>query len=162
MAFTFKSMQENDAHAIITWHYEAPYDFYNAESDLEDLAELLDPHSWEETYYSVFNEQHELAGFFVFKRVDDETLEIGLSLRPDLTGKGIGVAFLDAGLAFARDHFATARFCLNVAAFNRRAIRVYERAGFVPLHTFLHQTNGGEYEFLHMVRPIDPGKEALH
>jgi [ribosomal protein S18]-alanine N-acetyltransferase len=185
MAFTFKPMQENDAHAIITWHYEAPYDFYDAESDLEDLAELLDPHSWEETYYAVFNEQHELAGFFVFKRVDDETLEIGLGLRPDLTGKGIGVAFLDAGLAFARDHFATptkyniaskymqdaglafardhfatARFCLNVAAFNRRAIRVYERAGFVPLHTFLHQTNGGEYEFLHMVRPIDPGKEA--
>jgi ribosomal-protein-alanine N-acetyltransferase len=71
-------------------------------------------------------------------------------------------AFLESGLAFAQHHFATARFCLNVAAFNKRAIRVYERAGFVPLHTFLHQTNGGEYEFLHMVRPIDPGKEALH
>lgn len=33
-----------------------------------------------------------------------------------------------------------------------RAIRLYEQVGFTPLNTFLQRTNGGEYEFLRMVR----------
>jgi RimJ/RimL family protein N-acetyltransferase len=36
----------------------------------------------------------------------------------------------------------------------QRFIRVYERAGFTPLNTFLQRTNGGTYEFLRMVRTI--------
>ncbi|HEY6285153.1 MAG TPA: GNAT family N-acetyltransferase [Ktedonobacteraceae bacterium] len=61
-----------------------------------DLAELFNPQNWEESYYSVFNEENELVGFFVFKR-DNQTVEVGLGLRPDLTGKGLGRAFLNAG-----------------------------------------------------------------
>ena len=86
---------------------------------------------------------------------DDGTLEIGLGLRPDLTGKGLGLDFVRAGLAFAGELFAPARFRLAVATFNRRAIRVYERAGFRPVRTFANPTNGGVYEFLEMARPAD-------
>ena len=37
-----------------------------------------------------------------------------------------------------------------MATFNRRAITVYERAGFVAVRTHIHRTNGGEWEFLEM------------
>jgi ribosomal-protein-alanine N-acetyltransferase len=42
---------------------------------------------------------------------------------------------------------------LSVATFNERAIRVYARAGFSPLRTFDHATNGAIHRFLEMTRP---------
>ena len=66
---------------------------------------------------------------FVIKPADD-VAEIGLGLRPALTGRGLGAASLEAGLRFAADRFGARGFALAVAAFNRRAITVYERAGF--------------------------------
>jgi len=150
--FTFNKMKLEDAHQIASWHYEAPYDFYDWDRDPEDLAELFNPQSWEESYYSVFNEENELVGFFVFKR-DNQTVEVGLGLRPDLTGNGLGRAFLNAGLTFGQHHFSVGVWSLNVATFNTRAIHLYEHVGFTPLNTFMHHTNGGEFEFLSMVRP---------
>jgi ribosomal-protein-alanine N-acetyltransferase len=40
-----------------------------------------------------------------------------------------------------------------VASFNERAIKVYERAGFVTTRAFDHETSGGVYRFLEMTRP---------
>ncbi len=79
MKFTLNKMKQEDAHQIASWHYEAPYDFYDSDQDPEDLAELLNPQSWQESYYSVFNEENELVGLFVFKR-DSQTVEVGLGL----------------------------------------------------------------------------------
>jgi ribosomal-protein-alanine N-acetyltransferase len=73
-------------------------------------------------------------------------------LRPDLTGRGLGLEFLAAALQFGRRRFAPAGFRLAVATFNERAIRVYERAGFRRVEVFTHHTNGGDYPFLLMIR----------
>jgi [ribosomal protein S18]-alanine N-acetyltransferase len=151
--FTFKKRAEEDAHQIASWHYPPPYDFYDMDQDPEDLAELLDPQTWQEPNYSVFNEENELVGFFDFKP-DGQTVEVGLGLRPDLTGRGLGRAFITAGLTFGQELFSVEVWSLRVATFNTRAIRLYEHAGFTRLNTFLQHTNGGEYEFLRMVRPI--------
>ena len=69
-------------------------------------------------------------------------------------GKGLGRAFINAGLAFGQEHFSVGVWSLSVATFNTRAIRLYEHVGFTPLTTFLQHTNGGEYEFLRMVRKV--------
>lgn len=152
MQFTLNKMKQEDAHQIASWHYASPYDFYDWDKDPQDLAELLDPRSWQETYYSVFNEENDLVGFFGFKP-DGQNVEVGLGLQPDLTGKGLGQAFLNSGLEFGLEHFPVKMWSLSVATFNTRAIRLYMHGGFIPLTTFMHHTNGGEYEFLRMVRP---------
>ena len=152
MKFIFQPRAQEDAHQIASWHYPPPYDFYDLDHDPEDLAEFLDPQTWQEPYYSVFNEESELIVFFTFQQ-NGQTVEIGLGLRPDLTGKGLGRAFINAGLAFGQEHFSVGVWSLSVATFNIRAIRLYEHVGFTPLTTFLQHTNGGEYEFLRMVRP---------
>jgi ribosomal-protein-alanine N-acetyltransferase len=118
---------------------------------------LLDPRNWEDMYYAAEDEHGWLIGFFEFKRQAD-TVEIGLGLRPDLTGQGIGLSFLEAGLEFARARYAPRRFRLAVTTFNLRAMKVYERAGFRPTRTFRHQTNGGIYEFVEMERAADAGR----
>ena len=112
MPFTFTYMNEEDAETILAWRYEAPYTIYmiggnSAEERAAGKAEMLDRRS---PYYAVRDEQGELVGFFNFGTsslvwnsdqpgiyIDDKTLPVGLGMRPDLTGKGLGSAFVEAG-----------------------------------------------------------------
>jgi ribosomal-protein-alanine N-acetyltransferase len=149
--YRFEPMSDDRARAIADWRYDPPYDFYNSVADPGDLAELLDPAQRANVYFGVLSASGDLVGFFMFKREGD-TVEVGLGLRPDLTGLGLGLPFLLAGLEFARSRYAPARFRLAVAAFNQRAIQVYERAGFRRGESYMHWTNGGEHEFLRMER----------
>jgi ribosomal-protein-alanine N-acetyltransferase len=150
MLFKFKLMDETYAHAIANWHYEGIYAFYDMDQDIEDLEELLNPHSWADRYYAIVNECDELIGFFCFEQ-ENGAVTIGLGLRPDYTGKGLGQAFVEAGLEFAKK-FNPTMFRLSVATFNQRAIRTYERTGFKSDGVFINETNGGQHEFLRMVR----------
>jgi [ribosomal protein S18]-alanine N-acetyltransferase len=149
-AYVFEPMSDEQAREISAWSYEAPYDFYDSTSDADDLAELLDPKRREGSYFAAF-EGDELVGFFQFERKGG-TLDVGLGLRPDLTGKGLGLEFMLAGLEFARRRFDPEGFSLSVATFNERAIRVYERAGFRRGEVYVHHTNGADYPFLLMTR----------
>ena len=149
--YRFRQMTDEEATQISGWHYDPPYDFYDATSDPDDLRELLDPKRRKDAYFSVFAADGALVGFFQFER-EGTTVDVGLGLRPDLTGQGLGIEFLLAGLEFARGRFSPERFTLSVATFNERAIRVYERAGFRRVKVFMHHTNGGEHPFLLMTR----------
>jgi ribosomal-protein-alanine N-acetyltransferase len=145
-------MSQEEAEAIATWRYEPPYDFYDSPADAGDLAELLDPVQRGEGYFSARDFAGELIGFFQFRREGD-VVGVGLGLRPDFTGRGLGQSFLEAGLVFARNRFAPRSFRLSVATFNKRAIAVYERGGFIARRTFTHETNGGLFPFVEMERP---------
>ncbi len=151
MHFALRPMTETDAQAIAAWHYDGVYAFYDADADADDLAELLSPASWVEAYHAVVDASGELVGYCSFEQ-EGGTVTVGLGLRPDLTGRGLGQSFVEAALAFARARYAPQRFRLSVAAFNRRAITVYERAGFTRVRTFMQRTNGGEFEFVEMAR----------
>jgi len=98
------------------------------------------------------DEANERVGIFTFIQRGG-VVEIGLAMRPDLTGRGLGLSFVEAGLDFARHRYAPTRFTLDVAIFNVRAQRVYERAGFRPLDTFSRRFKGKQCEFLAMSRP---------
>ncbi len=160
MKFSLVPMDEGAARAICSWRYPEPYSIYDGNS--RNLRYILDPQSF---YYAVVDENGDLTGFFCFgvdaqvpgelddaERNDPDVLDVGLGMRPDLTGRGYGLDFVRAGLAFARETFAPARFRLAVFTFNRRAIRVYEKAGFRAIRTFTTETDSGERELLLMLR----------
>jgi [ribosomal protein S18]-alanine N-acetyltransferase len=145
-------MTQGEAEAVAGWSYDPPYGFYDARADESDLAELLDPAQREDRYFSASREGGELIGSFVFKR-DGDVVVVGLGLRPDLTGLGLGPPFVELGLDFARERFAPRHFRLTVAEFNERAIAVYCRVGFTVTRAFVHETNGGLFPFVEMERP---------
>jgi RimJ/RimL family protein N-acetyltransferase len=112
---------------IVAWRYPPPYDFYDGD---------VDPVTNPERFFEARDTDGRIVGFYYFEQRGDE-VEYGLGLRPDLTGRGRGLRFVLAGLAFANEHYQPGRVVLHVAEFNQRALRVYERAGFrvVSQHT---------------------------
>jgi len=154
-AFRFRPLTQADAEAIAAWHYSEPYAFYDWTADPADLTELLDPAARADAYSAVEDAAGELIGHFSFKPCGPGTIVIGLGLRPDHTGRGLGGAFLQAGIEHAQLRYQPQELSLAVATFNERAITVYERTGFTAVRTYMHHTNGGDWEFVEMRRPAD-------
>jgi [ribosomal protein S18]-alanine N-acetyltransferase len=123
------------------WRYPPPYDFYDG-----DIDPPLNP----ERYFVALDRESELVGFYYFEEKPPD-LDFGLGLRPDLVGQGLGLDFFNVGLAFARERYEPRRVYLHVAAFNERARRVYERAGFEVVSRHVRSFERfGEVPFLTM------------
>jgi [ribosomal protein S18]-alanine N-acetyltransferase len=147
----FVPMTQEEAETIADWRYEPPYDFYDARADESELALLLDPERRAGRTFSAHDEAGELVGFFTYY-ADGAAGVVGLGLRPDLTGGGLGLSYVEQSLDFARERFCPKRFRLSVAEFNKRATTVYKRAGFVRTRSFSDETGRGVFAFLEMER----------
>jgi [ribosomal protein S18]-alanine N-acetyltransferase len=150
MTYEFNVMTQEQAENIaFNWHYEGEYSFYDMEADEEDLAEFLDPKKRGTSTYAV-TERNELVEFLSVIKISDKTFDIGLGMRPDLTGKGKGIGFLREGMDFIQSEFSPRNITLSVATFNQRAIKAYRKVGFTDKKTFTQDTNGRKFEFLKM------------
>ena len=166
--FRFEPITEADACAIVGWRYDGPYAAYDCPPDeaAQTVRLMLDPASG---YYAARDEDGDLVGYCCFgadARVpggdysDDGVLDVGLGLRPGLTGRGNGRAFVEAIKSFAHTRFDRRQLGLTVAAWNRRAVRVYESAGFRTIHTFTHDSPdgraNGSTDWLQLIRDDRP------
>lgn len=131
-------LTKEEAKKINTWTYEEPYSLYSFSGEKEVIEELLDG-----TYYGCCDDQGDLIGYFCFGANaqvpggrdanlygGEDVIDIGLGMKPALTGKGIGKEFFQAGIAFATKEFNAKMFRLSVATFNTRAITLYKNIGF--------------------------------
>jgi RimJ/RimL family protein N-acetyltransferase len=142
-------MWEPDARAVLEWRYEPPYDLYNIDSPEPDevVRFLADPTN---RYYAITDVAGGLVGFCCFgedARVPGgdyalDALDIGLGIRPDLTGRRLGRAFVEAVVDFARAQFGPQMLRVTIAAFNERARRVWGRAGFEQVGSFARPADG--------------------
>ncbi|NLE46294.1 MAG: GNAT family N-acetyltransferase [Chloroflexi bacterium] len=145
----FRPMDEVSARAILTWHYDPPYDIYDpAPEDVDaELRLLVNPDS---AYYVIEDATGDLLAYCCFGAegqvpgadYSTDALDIGLGVRPDLTGQGRGSSFVDAVILFARCTWAAAAFRVTIAQFNRRAQHVWERAGFRREQVFGRSADG--------------------
>ena len=155
MTFTFSPMNEDQARTVLNWRYEPPYDLYNLDvGDAEPyLQDFLDPQNG---YHVICDEQGVFLAFCCFGPdawvpggdYSAEALDIGMGLRPDLTGRGQGLRYAQAVLGFAADRFTPAVFRVTVAQFNKRALRVWEKAGFQPVQVFQKIESENLFEIL--------------
>lgn len=137
------------------WHYKDRYSFYDMENDPEDFGEIITPALRDDKYYQVLNDKDELVGYFCLERLSEKKVEVGLGLRPDLTGQGLGFNFVKGIEAFIQDNFNYKVIVLSVASFNKRAIKVYQRAGFRVDGSKLQKSNDGIYEFINLSKTED-------
>lgn len=142
-------MDEASARAIASWRYNAPYDFYNLNPDEieKNVAYFVDPQN---AFYRIANEHGELAGYCSFGPdgqvpggdYSQEALDMGIGIRPDLTGRGDGVRYSELVFDFARRTFAPKSLRVTIAAFNQRAQRVCQKLGFHVAQRFLRESDG--------------------
>tara|TARA_E500000331_G_scaffold133483_1_gene130477 strand:+ start:786 stop:1292 length:507 start_codon:yes stop_codon:yes gene_type:complete len=130
-------IRANDVPDILSWRYTPPYDFYDPPPH-PDVAtytrEFLKP----ELAFHVVLSEEALIGFCSYG-IDGQVpggdytqgaLDIGLGMRPELTGQGQGSAFFSAVLTHGTTVWSPSQIRLTVASFNRRARRLYEQFGF--------------------------------
>ena len=135
---------------ICTWRYTAPYDCYDMTATDPDW--LLQPESG---FFAVLSGD-QLIGFRSFGSdgqvpgwdYDDQALDTGGGLRPQLVGRGLGRRAISVGLAFGRKEFAPRAFRVTVATFNARALRTVEALGFERVGQFDAARDGRSFEVL--------------
>jgi [ribosomal protein S18]-alanine N-acetyltransferase len=154
MRFAIRPLTDADVDVVATWRYPPPYDVYDVGTEPEELASMRAGAAGAGQYFAVDDaETQELAGFLDLKPSEGE-VELGFGMRPDLTGRGLGVSFVEAVMAFSRERWQPTIFTLDVFPWNERAIRAYEKAGFVREEVYVRRFEGGvERTFLRMSRP---------
>jgi len=148
-------MKQQEAEDIAnTWKYDGIYSFYDQTNDLEDYEILTDPKKRINPHFSCFFE-NELIGFYFIELKENKTIVLDLGLKPEFTGRGFGENFIKSILDHIFLNHKIEEIILNVAEFNKRAIKVYERVGFVKIENYLQKVNGGEYNFIRMKKIIN-------
>ena len=150
MKLIIDTMTKNYAEEILNWQYEAPYEVYSLSYSEEGLEEFLNG-------YTAVLDGDCLIGYYCTGKsaqvpphnYERGYLDVGLGMKPELTGNGFGKLFL----AFILAQFGTIPLRLTVAIFNKRAVRLYEDFGFKEKSTFKR----GDQTFMVMVR-----KERSH
>ncbi|GEN52663.1 GNAT family N-acetyltransferase [Halobacillus faecis] len=132
MEFQFRPIKVEDVKQIDSWNYDgfvekvemAPYF-----ESLNQTGKLQGPGGCEG--YAAFHEDA-VVGLFEYN-VNGRIMEVGLALRPDWIGKGLGATYVKQGIAFGLHHYDEAinEVRLEVDERNKAAIRVYEKIGFI-------------------------------
>lgn len=152
--YNIRPLQEQDARHILSWRYQQPYHFYNPPTGSNQdyyVEQFLNP---ELNFHAIVDRADNLVGFCSFG-VDgqvpggdytEDALDIGLGMKPELTGQGLGKAFFRTILAHTKTLAdAEPRVRLTVATFNQRAMRLYRHFGFQEVERFLDTLAGVDY-----------------
>jgi len=142
---------------IVSWRYPAPYDLYDMTG--AEPGFLASPASG----FFALAKGDDLIGFRSFGpdgqvpggSYDSSALDTGGELRPDLTGKGLGLEAIGTGLEFGRREFGPQAFRVTVASFNERALRVVRSLGFRAIGSFPAATDGRSFEILVRAEPAE-------
>jgi [ribosomal protein S18]-alanine N-acetyltransferase len=156
-ALSFRPFTEQDALIVARWRYPEPYAAYDLDPWNRDvLAALLRA---ENQYYAILR-GHEVIGFYCLgedARVpgwsyDGSALDLGMGLRPELTGKGQGAAYLEAVVAQVTRRRSAVTLRTTIASWNQRALRLCLSSGFREIARFV-STRSEQTQYVVLTRP---------
>lgn len=153
MELSLDAFLARDAREVCTWRYPPPYNIYN-EPEWDEVVRL----GWELTdartrraEFLALRADGRLAGFLHLKQQDDCVM-LGVGLRPDLCGLGLGAQAMALADAEAGKRYCGLSLRLEVRTFNDRARKCYEKAGFRTVDRYTRRTPLGHGEFFLMER----------
>lgn len=137
-----RALKEKDAEGMLEWMQDPAVlkGFGDAMSHKtrEDVLSFIsaagtEPAHGESVHFAIADEEDAYLGTISLKNFDllSKTAEYAISLRSCAHGKGIGTQATKEILRIAFEKFHLQRVYLNVFSDNARAIRLYEKSGFV-------------------------------
>ena len=161
----FSPLTAEQVSQILAWCYPPPYDIYNMGKETADPLALIEAIDYflqpQFHFYAMLRQPAgELVAFCSFGSDGQvgggdysvEAIDIGMGVRPDLTGHGLGSLFVGEAIDFACQTFAPPRLRVTIASFNHRAQKVWQRHGFKQVQQFYSQF--GERPFTVYVRDV--------
>ncbi len=159
--YAISPLTRENAGRIISWRYPAPYDLYDLTP--ESLEGLLEPAY---RYHQVLDPKDKLVGFCCFggdarvpggnySQLDPEVLDIGIGLKPELTGQGRGRNFVSAVLEYGASTYQPEKFRAAIAGFNLRSLKTFQNLGFVITNHFWRELI--EIDFYQLEKPRGEG-----
>ncbi len=134
------------ARALLLWRYPPPYDIYDepevSVQEGENIVRFIcDSFNG---YSAMLDTQGALFGLCSYgydAQVDggdyaENLLDVGLGVKPDRSGQGMGAAVVRQILTNYHRQFQPRGFRATIAAFNRRSQRVFEKNGFQRTQMF--------------------------
>ena len=134
----------DDGMDISMWRYPGPWAVYDA---------LEEPRA-DEGYWAVCDADGTLVGFCCLGdyarpaglESAPDTLDVAIGLKPELTGRGLGVELGRAAVDYARSVADGRRIRCAVRAWNERGLEAARAAGFTAVGE--HDTGGQRYVVL--------------
>lgn len=153
--FKFHVIDRKSVRAILNWRYEPPYDCYNHLDEDVTVQYFLNPQN---NFYKIVDENSELVGYCSFGEDGQvsggdyryEALDIGMGIRPNLTGRRKGVRYANTVLEFAEKLLKPKAFRVTIAIFNKRALRLWQKLEFEHQQSFKRNSDG--MQFIVLVR----------
>lgn len=149
--YIIRPLSEENAREIATWRYDQPYNLYDLSQ--ENIQGLLDP---EFRYHQVLDSGGKLIGYCCYgldarvpggeyRLVEPEVLDLGVGLKPSLTGKGLGVLFVQSVLDYGALTYQPQLFRATIAGFNQRSLRTFQNLGFKIQNSFIRELADTEF-----------------
>jgi ribosomal-protein-alanine N-acetyltransferase len=158
----FVPPQPEHARDLLLWRYPPPYDIYNeaevSPQERENIVRFIcDPVNG---YSAMLDERGQLFGLCsngFDAQVEggdysEDALDVGLGLKPDRIGRGLGGDVVRQILLYYHGLFRPQKFRATIAAFNRRSQRVFEKNGFQRVMMF-QRTDGADF-YIYMRGPL--------
>lgn len=150
----------DDLPLLSSWRRDGPGQFYDLwPGDEERAAQVL---SAESPHFVLLDADQAVVGYFCVGpaariaggRYDESSVDLGLVLRPDLTGAGRGTAWTPAVVGFvARRYGRPVR--ITIAARNQPALRMVARLGFRVTGGFGGFRHGGQPHVILVAPALD-------
>lgn len=135
-----RKLEQSDAELMLEWMHDKELtenmmaDFQNMK--LEDCVEFIKAALTDETknlHRAICSDDNEYLGTVSLKNIDykSQNAEFAIALRRKALGKGVAVSATKQILEIAFEELHLSRIYLCVASCNRRAIKFYDKFGFL-------------------------------
>lgn len=150
---SFHHITDEEAKAICDWHYEGNYSCY-------DLPPYEEMKTRKMSFFNPVKAQNFYCYYdgnlFVgFTNLVEEPHEVflGIGVHPDHCSKGYGTAIIKEACFISKTLYPDKPIYLEVRTWNKRAIRCYEKAGFIiDGQPFEQKTYAGTAVFYRMIQ----------
>ena len=135
-----RTLTRDEAGDLAGWTYPPPFDVY----DSGDAELFLSRTADGEGYFPAVDDAGRLVAFAVIggearvrgQEPAEGVVDIGLGVRPDAIGRGVGTALVGQVVALARDLTGAPMARAAVALFNQRSLALCRSAGFEGVRDF--------------------------
>ena len=141
-----KTIELKDAYHISSWgRHENPLlsDYNLPPVSNEEIEEWyrLKTNNRRRIYYSIFDKHHKFIGYMGIKNIRKILgwATLGIALDPNHVGQGYGTKAITTYLKYFFDEMSMNVLFLEVAKFNKRAIKCYKKSGFRIIDLYLEE-----------------------